>query len=99
MKRVCCDCDQLPRLIGMKTKIVHMGKSGSVRNPKSFLEEAQLGDEVQLRLLESGILIEPAGRPRADRSDAAALFCEQRQIGMLDAPTSTDFERASWLWE
>ena len=83
----------------MKTKIVRIGNSRGVRIPKPLLEQAQLGDEVRLRLVGSGIVIEAVRRPRADWSGAAALLCERGEGRMLDEPTPTEFEKTGWVWE
>ena len=48
----------------MKTKIVRIGSARGVQLPEPLLEEAGLRDEVELRLVETGILIEGA-RSRA----------------------------------
>ena len=42
----------------MKTKMIQIGNSRGVRIPKTLIEDAGLRDEVSLRIVESGLLIE-----------------------------------------
>jgi len=49
----------------MKTKIVRIGNSRGVRIPKPLLEQAGLENEVLLRVVEEGIVIEAADNPGA----------------------------------
>jgi antitoxin MazE len=82
----------------MKTKIVRIGNSQGVRIPKPLLAEAGLEDEVEIRLVESGIIIESASTPRSGWSAAAALLRDRGEDGVLDEPTPTDFDKAEWEW-
>jgi len=82
----------------MKTKIVRIGNSRGVRIPKLLLEQARLDDEVQLRVVESSIIIESASRPRAGWADAAAVVREKGDDGLLDEPMPTEFDEDEWVW-
>jgi len=83
----------------MKTKIIRIGNSRGVRIPKPLLEQAGLEDEVQLRVVEAGIVIEGATTHRHDWAAAAARLRERREGGLLDAPTATSFDESEWTWE
>ena len=83
----------------MKTKIVRIGNSRGVRIPKPLLEQAGLEDEVELRLVDSGIVIESTTRPRVGWSDAARTLHERGEDGLLDEPTATEFDEAEWMWD
>ena len=82
----------------MKTKIVRIGNSQGVRIPKPLLAEAGLEDEVELRVVESGIMIEGATTPRAGWSAAAELLRDRGDDELLDEPVATDFDAAEWEW-
>ncbi len=82
----------------MKTKIVRIGNSRGVRIPKPLLEQAGLEDEVQLRVVESGIIIEGAETPRAGWGSAAELLRERGEDSLLDEIVATDFDEAEWRW-
>ena len=82
----------------MKTKIVRIGNSRGVRIPKPLLEQAGLEDEVQLRVVESGIIIEGAATPRAGWGLAAELLRERGEDSLLDEIVTTDFDESDWKW-
>jgi antitoxin MazE len=83
----------------MKTKIIRIGNSRGVRIPKPLLEQAGLEDEVQLRVVESGIVIEGTPTHRHDWGAAAAKLRERGEDGLLDELTPTSFDESEWTWE
>lgn len=83
----------------MKTKLIRIGNSRGVRIPKPLLEQAGLEDEVELRVVDDGIIIGAARLPRADWEDAARLLHERGEDGLLDAPTPTQFDAKEWEWK
>ncbi len=82
----------------MKTKIVRIGNSRGVRIPKPLLEHAGLEDEVELRLVESGIVIESVGRPRAGWAKAAAQAQVRGEGELVDELVATDFDESESTW-
>ena len=82
----------------MKTRIVRIGNSRGVRIPKPLLDQVGLEDEVELRLLEDGIVIKAVGTRRAGWAEAARLAHEQGDDGLLDELTSTQFDKTEWEW-
>jgi antitoxin MazE len=82
----------------MKTKLVRIGNSRGIRIPKPLLEQAGLSDEVELRLVDSRIVIESASRPRAGWADAASNFHARGGDQLLDEVTPTDFDESGWDW-
>lgn len=83
----------------MKTKIVRIGNSQGVRIPKPLLEQAGLEDEVRLRVVESGIIIEARSNPREGWADAARLVHDREEDGLLDDWQPTRFDETEWTWE
>jgi len=83
----------------MKTKIIRIGNSRGVRIPKPLLEQAGLEDEVLLRVVDDGIVIESADKPRAGWGEAARALHEQREDGLLDEMIPTEFDESEWVWE
>lgn len=83
----------------MKSKIVRIGNSRGVRIPKALLEEAGIDGEVELRVTEEGIVIEPASVTRDGWAEAARLIRERGEDGLLDPPTPTRFDESEWVWE
>ena len=82
----------------VKARIVRIGNSQGVRIPKPLLEEAQLGDEVELRVEAGRIVIERADVPRAGWSEAFTSMAAAGSDALLDPPTPTDFDDTEWTW-
>ena len=83
----------------MKTKIIRIGNSRGVRIPKPLLEQAGLADQVILRVINDGIVIESADKPRANWAEAASVLHGRGEDGLLDEPVETDFDETEWVWE
>jgi antitoxin MazE len=81
----------------MKARIVRIGNSRGVRLPKPLIEEAGLGEDVELRVREGAIVIAPAAAPRAGWAEAARRMRE-RQDDTLDAFGPGRFDREDWKW-
>ncbi len=82
----------------MKAKIVRIGNSRGVRIPKPLLEQAGLEGEVELRVVDSGIIIEGSAKPRAEWEAAAELLGERGGDSLLDGHVATDFDESEWHW-
>jgi antitoxin MazE len=82
----------------MKTKLVPIGNSRGVRIPKPLLEQAGLEDDVELRVVEGGIMVRAVGVRRAGWAEAAEKVREQGEDGLLDEPVATDFDESEWSW-
>jgi antitoxin MazE len=82
----------------MKTRIVRIGNSQGVRIPKLLLEQAGLDGEVELRVTDSGIVIEAVDSPRAGWWEAARTLRERGEDGPLDEMTPTSFDDDEWVW-
>jgi len=82
----------------MKTKLVPIGNSRGVRIPKPLLEQAGLKDDVELRVVEGGIMVRGVGVRRAGWAEAAAKVHERGEDGLLDEPVATDFDESEWSW-
>jgi antitoxin MazE len=81
----------------MKSRLVRIGNSRGVRLPKAIIEQAGLGDEIEVLVEDRGVVIVSARRPRAGWAEAARrLKAESR--GLLDPPTATRFEETEWQW-
>jgi antitoxin MazE len=82
----------------MKTKIIRIGNSRGVRIPKPLLEEAGLEDDVELRVVDSAIIIENVSTPRAGWSEAATQLADQKEDQLLDEPLPNEFDESEWTW-
>lgn len=83
----------------MRAKLVRIGNSRGVRLPKSFIEEAGLRDEIDLQIVDSGIVIRPVSTPRAGWGEAARSLGQRGEDGLLDEVSLSDFDDSEWVWE
>lgn len=81
----------------MKTKIVRIGNSQGVRIPKPLLEEAGLGDEVELRITDDGIVLERLESTRVGWAQAAHDLGDNEADGE-HVLTPTEFDDTEWEW-
>lgn len=54
---------------------------------------------MRFRVFDAGTLIERQEAPRQEWSEAAELMRERGETGLLDEPTSTEFEETDWKWD
>jgi antitoxin MazE len=83
----------------MKTHLVRIGNSRGVRLAKPLLEEAGLVDAVEIRARAGAVVITPLVSPRAGWAAAAARLAGNRQSGLIDEPTPTQFDDDEWEWK
>ena len=76
----------------MRTRTVKIGDALGVKVPKSLMEEAGLGDDVELRVVATGLLIERAAQTREGWAEAAARMHARGEDVLLDEPSPTGFE-------
>ena len=82
----------------MKTRLVRIGNSRGIRIPKPLLDQVGLEDEVELRVLDNGIVIKAARAPRTGWAEAAKRVHERGEDRLLDEPTPTRFDETEWEW-
>ncbi len=78
----------------MRTTLVKIGKDLGVRFPKELAEEAHLGTEIDLEVVEGGLIIRTATSNRPGWSQAAAVCHEAGDdyIGEWDAATGDQWD-------
>ncbi len=84
----------------VKTRIVKIGNSQGVRIPKLFLEQTQLGEEVELELQAGQIVIRSARRARAGWESKFQMMAEHGDDRLLDSdvPPATAWDEDEWTW-
>jgi antitoxin MazE len=82
----------------MRAKIVRIGNSQGVRLPKLLLEQAGLGDEVEVTVEARQIVI---AAPRVARSGwaEAAKRLHAAQADRLEPTAGTEFDATEWEWQ
>ncbi len=83
----------------MKVKIIPIGNSQGIRIPKPLIEAAGLNASLELRVVESGLLLERVSAPRTGWAEAAQKMRERGEDGLLDDPVPTKFDESEWEWE
>ena len=91
-------CLRARRRAGIKSRLVRIGNSRGVRLPKALIEEAGLGEDVEIRADGRSIVITPGTRPREGWAADAKRAVADGAKGLLDAPTETRFDREEWKW-
>jgi len=69
----------------MKARIIRIGNSRGVRIPKPLLEQADLAEDVELRVEGSCIVIASATRPRSGWAEAFKSMHERGDDRLLDS--------------
>jgi antitoxin MazE len=84
----------------VKARIVKIGNSQGVRIPKVLLDQADLGEEVELELQGEQIVIRPAHRARHDWADRFKAMAAQGDDKLLDGDVmvSTVWDEKEWEW-
>jgi antitoxin MazE len=84
--------------LGMKARLVRIGNSRGIRLPKPLIEEASLGDEVELLVRDGAIVIASTQRPRSGWAVAAKHLRQRNKDLLLDPPSTTRFDEEEWEW-
>lgn len=84
----------------VKARIVKIGNSRGVRIPKLLLDQADLGEEVELELQGGQIVIRPAHPARHDWGDQFKAMAAQGDDKLLDGDVmvSTVWDEKEWEW-
>jgi len=82
----------------MKARLIRIGNSRGVRLPKVVIEEARLGEDVELQVRGGAVVISSRRTPRAGWAEAARRLHEAAEGRLLDPPTATRFDNEEWRW-
>jgi antitoxin MazE len=81
----------------MRVRLDRIGNSRGIRLPKAIIDQVGLDDEVELRVEERRLVIEPATRPRAGWVEAIRSLGVE-PANQLDPSTPTRFDETEWQW-
>jgi antitoxin MazE len=82
----------------MRARLVKIGNSRGIRLSKPVIEQARLGEEVEVEVRDGAVVITSSERPRVDWADAAREMRERHEDRLLDEPTATRFDEKEWRW-
>lgn len=81
----------------MRARIIQIGNSRGLRIPKPILDQAQLGEEVELTIDGDRLVIRPARLPRAGWAEAAIDAARTGPRAALPQ-LPTRFDTEEWTW-
>ena len=86
--------------LAVQTRIVRIGNSQGIRIPKPLLEQAGIGDRVELEVHDGQIAIRPARRVRAGWAQGFAAMAAAGDDRLVDGPQlpATGWDQEEWEW-
>ncbi len=82
----------------VKTSIIQIGNSRGIRLPKVLIDQAGLGDEVEIDVQPDQLVIRSTARPRSGWDQQFHALAGHGDDQLLDAPTPTDWDTRDWQW-
>lgn len=82
----------------LKTNIIKIGNSQGVRIPKIWLDQLQLGKEIEMSIEAGQIVIRPAHSPRHLWAEQFRDMAAHHEDVLLDGMVSTQWEEEEWEW-
>lgn len=84
--------------MAVKTRVIRIGNSQGVRIPKTLLEQANLGDEVELEVRDGKVVIRAAASPR-DNWNAQFSKLAPAQEDDFDLDFPNEWDENDWEWQ
>lgn len=83
-----------------KTRIIKIGNSQGIRIPKLLLEQAEIGEDVELEVQGRNLIIRPARGPREMWDEKFGQMAAKGDDQMLDAEaiSTTSWDTDEWEW-
>ena len=88
-------------MASVPAKLVAIGNSRGVRLPKAMIEQAGLGADIELEVIDGAIVIRSHRPVRAGWAEAAKLMASRGEAPLpitVNPPTNA-FDRDEWSWE
>ena len=82
----------------VRTQVIKIGNSRGIRIPKLFIDQAKLGNEVEIAIQRGTLVIRPLSLPRSGWAEQFRAMAERRDDKLLDNPAPTKWERSEWVW-
>lgn len=84
----------------VKTSIIKIGNSKGIRIPKPLLDQAALGEEVELEAGDGQIVVRSSRHTRRDWDEQFATMAERGDDTLLDAEAAspTKWDAEEWEW-
>ena len=82
----------------VRARVVRIGNSRGIRIPKIWLDQLNLGDEVELAVRRDSLVVRRAHSPREGWSKAFQAMAERRDDKLIDELRSTTWDTTEWHW-
>jgi len=82
----------------MKLELIPIGNSRGIRIPKPLIAQCGLGDVVELRVTEEGLVIAPHRAPRHGWRQTFAASQPREADMLLDQVSPNAFDGSEWKW-
>lgn len=82
----------------VRARVVRIGNSRGIRIPKLWLDQLNLGDEVELAVRQDFLVVRRAHAPREGWADAFQTMAKNHDDRLVDKSHLTDWERKEWSW-
>jgi antitoxin MazE len=82
----------------VRARVVRIGNSRGIRIPKVWLEQLNLGDEVELSVHKDGLIVRRMHLPREGWSEAFRAMAARHDDSLVDEPEPTEWDKKEWRW-
>lgn len=82
----------------MKARIVRAGNSRGIRIPKPLIYQTGLGENVEIVVQGSALVISPVGRPREGWAEAFRGMAAHDDDTLPDETRATRWDEDEWRW-
>jgi len=82
----------------VRARVVRIGNSRGIRIPKVWLDQLNLGDEVELAVRQDSLVVRRAHTPREGWDHAFQAMAKTHDDALIDELRSTEWDRKEWRW-
>ena len=82
----------------VRARVVRIGNSRGIRIPKVWLDQLNLGDEVELAVRQDALVVRRAHSPREGWTKAFHSMAAAHDDRLVDEPTRTAWDEKEWRW-
>jgi antitoxin MazE len=85
---------------GIKTRIVKIGNSRGIRIPKILLDQAKLGDEIEMEVKGNKLIIHSLQNPRQSWDEQFVEMARRGNDRLLDSEVAipSSWDKDEWEW-
>ncbi len=82
----------------VRARVVRIGNSRGIRIPKVWLDQLNLGDEVELAIRHGTLIVKRAHYRREGWAAAFQAMATNHDDALLDEPRATAWDGKEWQW-